>query len=162
MNAKSDSAAGQALAAAHKRGEKTYQYLKKQIADFKTKVPKSGANDKIKAWALKAVDEGLKKVEDLHSGINIFNNMAKAKIAATKSVLDTRKKLGKELYLAKTKKDIDDILVKGGNAKVTIKKVLTDEIVKQIGTGKHLKSPKPKDQFGPRNAQFYLTSQLFM
>jgi hypothetical protein len=126
--------------------------LKKQIADFKTKVPKSGASDKIKTWALKAVDEGLKTVEHLHDGINIFNKMAKAKITATTSVLSTRKTLGKELYLAKTKEAIDGILVKGDKAKTDIKKILSDEVQKHIDSGKHLVAKKPKEAFSPKNA----------
>lgn len=162
QSVRSDAQAAIALAAAKKRGEATIVFLKKQIADFKLKVPKSGASEKMQKWAIANVDKGLKNVEDINRGIQIFNNIARSKIEATKAIFAKRKDLSKKLYLAKTKEDVDTILNEGTTRYTTIKVKLEKDVQGQIDKGKDLKGVMPKEEFSVKNATSYLTSQGFM
>jgi len=109
---KSDKSALLALSKAKKRSESTITYLKKQIADFKTKVPKSGASTKVQAWAIKSIDEALTKVEEINKGINIFNDIAKTRLDFNNELLAKRKEIGKQLYLFNTNAPRTNSMVK--------------------------------------------------
>jgi len=121
---KADTDAAEALAATRTEGETTITDLRTQVANFLTEVPDSGASVEIQTWANTAIDEGLQEVEDINKAINISTAIAQAKIDATNSVLQARKDLSKEMYLATTDAEVDAIITKANDKKAEIKLTL--------------------------------------
>lgn len=99
---RSDYAAKKALDSAAKRGADYLIKYKKMVGSFKQNIEKSPASDKMKKWVHTKITETVTNYEAKLKGINIFKEIAHAKIDSIKASQNMRRTIQKTLYKVKT------------------------------------------------------------